>query len=36
MADQADVETALVGLADTALYPNGPGTTSVPGPRAIG
>ncbi|MGC8474770.1 MAG: hypothetical protein ACP5NP_00310 [Acetobacteraceae bacterium] len=32
MADQADVETALVGLANTALYPNGPGTTSVPGP----
>ena len=32
MADQADVETALVGLADAALYPNGTGTTSVPGP----
>ena len=31
MADQSDVETALVGLADGALYPNGPGTTSVPG-----
>jgi len=32
MADQADVETALVGLAAAALYPNGPGAPSVPGP----
>ncbi len=31
MADQSDVETALVGLADSALYPNGSNTESVPG-----
>jgi hypothetical protein len=32
MADQADVETALVGLAAAALYPNGPNAPSMPGP----
>ena len=32
MADQADVETALVGLVAAALYPNGPDAASVPGP----
>lgn len=32
MADQSDVETALVALAANALYPNGSGSTSVPGP----
>ncbi len=31
MADQADVETALVTLAAAALYPNGPDQASVPG-----
>jgi hypothetical protein len=31
MADQADIETALVGLADGALYPDGQGTPSVVG-----
>ncbi len=30
MADQFDVENALVGLSSTALYPNGPGASSVP------
>ena len=32
MADESDVETALVSLAAAALYPNGAGTQSVPGP----
>lgn len=32
MADQADVETALVSLAAATLYPNGPDQPSVPGP----
>lgn len=32
MADESDVETALVSLAAAALYPNGTGTQSVPGP----
>jgi hypothetical protein len=31
MADQSDVETALVGLASAALYPNGIDAASVPG-----
>ena len=32
MADELDVETALANAASVALYPNGPRTTSVPGP----
>jgi hypothetical protein len=32
MADQSDVEDALVSLVSTALYPNGTGAASVPGP----
>lgn len=32
MADESDVETALVSLAAAALYPNGSGTQSVAGP----
>jgi hypothetical protein len=32
MADQSDVETVLVTLASAALYPNGTGSSSVPGP----
>jgi len=32
MADESDVESALVGLAATALYPNGINQPSVPGP----
>lgn len=32
MADQSDVENALVTLVATALYPNGPGSPSLPGP----
>lgn len=32
MADESDVEIALVSLVATALYPNGAGTQSVPGP----
>lgn len=32
MADQSDVENALVALAAGAIYPNGPGAPSVPGP----
>jgi len=32
MADQSDVENALVALAATALYPNGSGSPSLPGP----
>jgi len=31
MADQSDVETALVTLASAALYPNGTNASSVPG-----
>ncbi len=31
MADQSDVETALVALASAALYPNGTEAASVPG-----
>lgn len=31
MADQSDVETALVALVSAALYPNGTGADSVPG-----
>ena len=31
MADQSDVETALVSLASAALYPNGIGAPSIPG-----
>jgi hypothetical protein len=32
MADQSDVENALVALAANALYPNGSGAPSLPGP----
>jgi hypothetical protein len=32
MADQSDVESALVNAASAALYPNGTGEASVPGP----
>jgi hypothetical protein len=32
MADQSDVENALVSLISSALYPNGTDTVSVPGP----
>ena len=32
MADESDVEVALTNLASTALYPNGTGAASVPGP----
>ena len=32
MADESDVETALVSLASAALYPNGASSPSVPGP----
>jgi hypothetical protein len=32
MADQADIETAVVDLVAAALYPNGPDAASVPGP----
>jgi hypothetical protein len=32
MADQSDVETALVWLASAALYPNGAAAGSIPGP----
>ncbi|MGO9304020.1 MAG: hypothetical protein ACLP3R_10005 [Candidatus Korobacteraceae bacterium] len=32
MADQSDVENALVALAAEAIYPNGSGSPSVPGP----
>jgi hypothetical protein len=32
MADESDVETALVGLSATALYPNGANLPSAPGP----
>lgn len=32
MADQSDVEDALVALASTALYPNGTTSISAPGP----
>jgi hypothetical protein len=32
MADQSEVEDALVNAISTALYPNGPGEGSVPGP----
>src|SRR5271166_4184368 len=32
MADESDVETALVALASAALYPAGTGSASVPGP----
>jgi hypothetical protein len=32
MADESDVETALVSLAAAALYPQGAGAASVPGP----
>jgi hypothetical protein len=32
MADQSDVENALVALAANALYPNGSGASSLPGP----
>ncbi len=32
MADQSDVETALVAVASAALYPQGTGAASVPGP----
>jgi hypothetical protein len=32
MADQSDVEDALVNAASAALYPNGTGEASVPGP----
>ena len=33
MADQSDVENALVELAANAIYPNGPGSSSLPGPE---
>jgi hypothetical protein len=32
MADQSDVEAALVSVASAALYPDGTGNASVPGP----
>lgn len=32
MADQSDVEATLVSLVSAALYPNGTGATSIPGP----
>jgi hypothetical protein len=32
MADESDVETALVSLSSAALYPNGTNSPSVPGP----
>jgi hypothetical protein len=32
MADQSDVENALVALVANALYPNGSGSSSLPGP----
>jgi hypothetical protein len=32
MADQSDVEVALVDLVSAALYPNGTGAASIPGP----
>jgi hypothetical protein len=32
MADESDVETALVGLSSVALYPNGINSPSIPGP----
>jgi hypothetical protein len=32
MADESDVETTLVALSSAALYPNGVGSPSVPGP----
>jgi hypothetical protein len=32
MADQSDVEVTLVNVASAALYPNGTGEVSVPGP----
>lgn len=32
MADQSDVANALVALTTAALYPDGPGSPSVPGP----
>jgi hypothetical protein len=33
MADQSDVENALVALAASAIYPNGSGSPSLPGPN---
>jgi hypothetical protein len=36
MADQSDVETALVALVSAALYPNGTSADSVPGPVCSG
>lgn len=35
MADQSDVENALVTLAAAALYPTGPAAPSVPGPDCL-
>jgi hypothetical protein len=35
MADESDVETELVSLVAAALYPNGAGTQSVPGPDCL-
>jgi len=35
MADQSDVENALVALAANALYPNGTSAPSVPGPDCL-
>ena len=32
MADQSDVEVALVNVVSTALYPNGTSEASIPGP----
>jgi hypothetical protein len=32
MADESDVETALVTLSSAALYPNGTNSSSIPGP----
>jgi hypothetical protein len=32
MADESDVETALVSMVVAALYPNGTGAASIPGP----
>jgi hypothetical protein len=32
MADESDVEVALTGVVSAALYPNGTGAASVPGP----
>ena len=35
MADQSDVENAILALAANAIYPNGAGSASVPGPECL-